>query len=361
MFENSDGPTKSKRRGRWISRFVPNPAVITNHSALTGTPHRGFLRPLTSIMATWGKIPRCLSHYNTTTQRWEIFSGIAQKQVKSTFTLASWNIDYFSALRAERAKLILDRVLEGPNTPDIIFFQEVHREARTSILGDPKVRRAFFTTDAEDETSFTGVKFTTMILLSREGFASGFDSQNGVEGLEGRDQKPLLGRVERVRLPSAYRRDTLSIDVKSATTDTFLRLINVHLDSLPDFWRNRVRQMDMLTNYLREPGCVHGIIAGDFNAVRPEDKKLVDRSKGLLDAWEELHGTAGPNGHTWGVGAELRGGLQSGRLDKVVMMGLTPKDIEVLRPGSIRVSEPGRKFSIPWSDHCGLKCTFAVE
>ena len=243
-------------------------------------------------MATWGKIPRCLFYYNTATQGWEKFPGIVQKQVKQTFTLASWNIDYFSALRAERAKLILDRVLEGPNTPDIIFFQEVHRKARTSILDDPKVRRAFFATDAEDETSFTGVKFTTMTLLSRQGF----DSHNGVEGIEGQDQKPLLGRVERVKLPSAYRRDALSVDaLKSTTTGTFLRLVNVHLDSLPDFWCNRVRQMDVLTNYLREPGCVHGVIAGDFNAVGPEDEKLVDKRKGLLDAWEELHGTAGPN------------------------------------------------------------------
>jgi len=304
-------------------------------------------------MATWGKIPRCLSYYNNTTQGWEIFPRIVQKQAKPTFTLASWNIDYFSALRAERAKLILDRILEGPNIPDIIF-QEVHRKTRASILDDPKVRRGFFATDAEDEASFMGVKFTTMTLLSREGF----DSRRS----EGQDQKPLLGRVERVKLPSAYRRDALSVDVlKSTTTGTFLRLINVHLDSLPDSWRNRVRQMDLLTNYLREPGCVHGIIAGDFNAVAPEDKKLVDKRRGLLDAWEELHGTAGPNGHTWGVGAKLGEGLQSGRLDKVVTMGLTPKDIEVLRPGSIRVSELDREISIPWSDHCGLKCTFAIE
>ena len=311
-------------------------------------------------MVTWGTIPRCLSYYNT--QGWENFPRIVQKQVKPTFTLASWNVDYFSPVPAERAKLILDRVLEGSNAPDIFFFQEVHRKARTSILDDPKVRRAFLATDAEDEASFTGVKFTTMTLLSRDCFASGFDSNKGIECPSGQNQKPLLGRVERVKLPSAYRRDALSVDVlKSITTGTFLRLINVHLDSLPDSWRNRVLQMEVLTNYLREPGCVHGIIAGDFNAVGPEDEKLVDKRKGLLDAWEELHGTAGHNGRTRGIGANRREGLQRGRLDKVVMMGLTPKDIEVLRPGSIRVSELDREISIPWSDHCGLKCTFAIE
>ena len=119
--------------------------------------------------------------------------------------------------------------------------------------------------------------------------------------------------------------------------------------------------MDLLTNYLHEPGCVRGIIAGDFNTVWPEDKKLIDKRKGLLDAWEELHRMAGPNGHTWGVSTKLGEGPQPGRLDKVVMMGLTPKDIEVMHPGSIRVPKPDREISIPWSDHYGLKCTFAIE
>jgi len=57
-------------------------------------------------------------------------------------------MDYFSALQAERAKLILGRVLDGPNSPSIIFFQEVHRRAANSILDDPRVHHAF-----EDETS----------------------------------------------------------------------------------------------------------------------------------------------------------------------------------------------------------------
>ena len=197
-----------------------------------------------------------------------------------------------------------------------------------------------------------------MTLLSREGF----DSRDEVGGPDEQDQKPMLGRVERVKLPSAYRRDALSVDVlKSTTTGTFFRLINVHLDSFPVSWCNRVRQMGILTSYLHEPGCIHGIIAGDFNAVGPEDEKLIDKRKGLLDAWEELHGKAGPNGHTWGVGTKRGEGVQPGRLDKVVMLGLTPKDIEVLRPGSIRVSESDREISIPWSDHYGLRCTFAIE
>ncbi|KAJ7229981.1 Endonuclease/exonuclease/phosphatase [Mycena pura] len=314
-------------------------------------------------MMPWPIIPRCLSYFSTTTQAWEGLGCLRLAQ-KPTFTLASWNIDHFSPLRVERAKFILDRVLEGPNTPDVVFFQEVHREARTSILAHPKVRRAFFASDAEDDAAFAGVTFATMTLLSREGFVSGVDPHNTVDARAGHGVTPLHARVARVKLRSAYRRDALSVDVLTAspTQGTFLRLVNVHLDSLADAWRNRARQMDLLTDYLREPGCAHGIIAGDFNAVVPQDETLVDQSRGLLDAWEELHGAARPDGHTSGVGAELPVGKRlrpARRLDKVVMTGATPKNIQLLRPGSIRVSD--RNISIPWSDHCGLECTFAIE
>jgi tyrosyl-DNA phosphodiesterase 2 len=110
--------------------------------------------------------------------------------------------------------------------------------------------------------------------------------------------------------------------------------------------------MWILAGVLREFGCKGGIIAGDFNAIFPEGHKLVDKHE-LLDAWVALHGSTGPDGATWGVGVELNGGLKAKRLDKVVMLGLKPDEIEVLQPGLI---EPNR----PWSDHCGLRCTFNI-
>jgi tyrosyl-DNA phosphodiesterase 2 len=58
---------------------------------------------------------------------------------------------------------------------------------------------------------------------------------------------------------------------------------------------------------------------------------------------------------------EQRGGLKRGRLDKAVMMGLKAKEMEVLLPGSIEVPRPGENsVEIPWSDHCGLRCTFTI-
>ncbi|CAA7260627.1 unnamed protein product [Cyclocybe aegerita] len=107
-----------------------------------------------------------------------------------------------------------------------------------------------------------------------------------------------------------------------------------------------------LAGLLREPGCSGGIIAGDFNAIHPHDHTLVDQH-GLVDAWVALHGPNG--GATWSVGGvELEDdGHKPGRLDKVVMLGLQPDEIEVLQPGLISAYTP-------WRDHCGLRCTFTV-
>ena len=174
-------------------------------------------------------------------------------------------------------------------------------------------------------------------------------------------EKLMLGRVSRVTLPSKYGRDALCVDIIPPTTPgTIFRLINVHFDSLGDTLHYRAQQMEILADALREPGCGGGIIAGDFNAISPEDDGLVDKNK-PVDAWVALHGREDQDGATWGAGVERRDGLGPGRLDKVAMMGLKAKEMEVLRPGPIEVPRPGEKpVEIPWSDHCGLRCTFTI-
>lgn len=197
-----------------------------------------------------------------------------------------------------------------------------------------------------------------MMLLSSARFASGLESQEEGDGIEG-GEKFILGRASRVSLPPEYKRDALYVDIITSTAPgTVFRLINVHLDSLGDTLRYRAQQMAILANVLREPRC--SVIAGDFNAISPEDDGLVDEN-GLVDAWVAFHGRADPNGATWGVGVERRDGLGPGRLDKVAMIGLNSKEMEVLRPGLIELPRPGEKsVEIPWSDHCGLRCTFTI-
>ena len=200
-----------------------------------------------------------------------------------------------------------------------------------------------------------------MTFLSRARFACGLDLQKEGDGIEG-GAKFMLGRVSRITLPSKYGRDALCVDIIPPTAlSTCFRLINVHLDSLWDTLHYRTQQMEILADVLREPGCGGGIIAGDFNAIRPEDDELVDKNQ-LVDAWVALHGREDPGGATWGVSVERRHGLRPARLDKVAMMGLVAHEMEVLCPGSIEVPRPGKEpVEIPWSDHCGLRCTFTVS
>ena len=326
---------------------------------------------------TTNRLSRTLSIFNYSTRRWAPIPGkntqsqaiqklSATSQNISTSTqslsLISWNIDAFSSRPISRTKLIYSHFLEGMGSPDIIFLQEVTLGVRAALLDDARVRASFLVTDAEDQRSFENVPFATMTLLSRKRFASGLVSQKGGDGTE-RGEDFMLGNVSRIPLPSKYKRDGLCLDIIPSTTPgTVLRLINVHLDSLGHTLPYRAQQMETLANVLHEPGCGGGIIAGDFNAVSHEDDVLVNKN-GLVDAWVALHGRTNTDGAAWGVGVRRRDKLQHGRgrLDKVAMMGLEAKEMEVLLPGSIEVPRPGEKpVELPWSDHCGLKCTFTI-
>jgi tyrosyl-DNA phosphodiesterase 2 len=272
-------------------------------------------------------------------------------------------LDAFSSRPVARAELLLGGILEESKLPDVIFLQEVTSGVRTSILGNPKVREAFLVTDAEDQTSFEGVPFANMTLLSSKRFAFDFGSQEKEDGVES-GEKFMLGPVFRVKLPSKYGRCALSVDIilpsTPSTPSTTCRLVNVHLDSLWDTLPYRTEQMEILANLLREPGCGGGLIAGDFNAISPEDHVLLDKN-GLVDAWVELHGKEGLDGATWGAGVERHDGLGPGRLDKVAILGVEAKDMEILRPGLIEVPKPGEDSDyIPYSDHHGLRLGFTA-
>lgn len=304
---------------------------------------------------------RVLSAFNHAIQRWTAIplrdphDQVTQRPSfyhptnpirKQRLSLTSWNIQASPSGTVARSKAIFDHILKGSKFSDIILLQEVTSEDRQFLLDDPRVRSGFLTTDAEDETSFKGVPFATMTLLSNKRFMSPFHAEED-EG----EGKLLLDSIFRMKLPSRYKRDALCVNIAApAVPRSVLRLFNVHLDSLDSYVR-RSLQMQALAGVLREPGCSGGIIAGDFNAILPEDHKLIDENE-LLDAWMALHGSTRSDGATWDVGVELKNGRKAGRSDKVTMLGLKPDEIEVIQPGLIEAR--------PWSDHCGLRCTFTI-
>ncbi|KDR78178.1 hypothetical protein GALMADRAFT_245212 [Galerina marginata CBS 339.88] len=316
---------------------------------------------------------RSLSAFKRSNRLWSPVSSsrCASSQVThqhaqpSHFSLITQNLDAFSSRPIARAKLLLDDILKESKRPDVIFLQEVTSEVYSAILANPTVRKAFLVADARDQMLFAGVPFENMTLLSRKRFA--FDLEPQKEEEEGRlesGEKFGLGPVSRFKLPSKYGRCALSVDIIPSSTPSapspVYRLINVHLDSLWHTLAYRIKQLEILANLLREPGCAGGLIAGDFNAISPDDHALLEKN-GLLDAWVALHGGDELDGGTWGVGVERRDGLTAGRLDKVAMLGVEAKDMEVMRPRLIEVPKStGDSDYIPCSDHYGLRLSFDV-
>ncbi|KAG6871670.1 hypothetical protein C0995_001613 [Termitomyces sp. Mi166 len=240
----------------------------------------------------------------------------------------------------------------GTHTHEQGSEPKVRSDVRASLLGNPKVREAFLTTDAEDDTSFEDKPFATMTLLSNKRLSSSLDSQGECDGIQGK-KKFMLGPVSCVELPSAFGRDGLCVDIiPPAAPHTVCRLINVHLDSCQRL-ANRTQQLKILANVLREPGCSGGFIAGDLNSISSEEQALVD-DNGLDDAWLALHGNTDPDAPTWSVGRERKIGLKPKRLHKVGMMGLRAEEMEILHPGIIEVPKPGGKSDwLEWTTHQG--------
>ncbi|KAJ4386011.1 hypothetical protein N0V93_008902 [Gnomoniopsis smithogilvyi] len=287
--------------------------------------------------------------------------------------LLTWNIDAFSESHDLRMEGILSevrRMVSHDSGPDIVFFQEVSREALAYLLRNHWVRETWILSEV-DETNWANVSFATVTLLSRFRFGSALNKSGRQPEVNTssisvpNDGVFSLGPVWRVKYPSRYGRDALCCDILWNKATSRIRLINVHLDSLRIEPSKRPRQAAIAASLLRTAGVGRGVIAGDWNPVLDEDKDLV-QANGLVDAWEYLHPEE--NGFTWGLDGK-RSPLPPTRLDKVAILGLTIVDIRVVHPGTVtKVMDAGLKegvgqgrVKVPWSDHSGLVCRFSLE
>lgn len=285
--------------------------------------------------------------------------------------LLTWNIDAFGDRHEARMEGILSKLqqmLAGGNGPDIVFFQEVSRKALTCLLQNAWAREFWISSEA-DETNWADVPFATMTLLSRARFG-------GLYGNPSSNPEPtspptaavsngsfFLGPVWRVKYPSRFNRDALCCDIFWNRT-TRIRLVNVHLDSLPIQPNQRPRQVAIAANLLRTAGVGRGVIAGDWNTVTEEDLTLAQKNS-LVDAWEHLH--PGEDGFTWGLDGK-GDPFPPGRLDRVAVLGIRLVDIRVVHPETLPTSIESAgertagdsKEAVPWSDHSGLVCSFVL-
>ncbi|KAH9918769.1 hypothetical protein B0H21DRAFT_781763 [Amylocystis lapponica] len=280
--------------------------------------------------------------------------GISDKtSAAQLLELVTWNVDSTSAAPEARiAALELQTFRDlGP-----LRYALVSRRALSVLLEMPWVREAWLTSEA-DASRWEGQSFASMTLLSKARFGAGA----GPTG-------ETLGPLWRVKYPSRFGRYALCCDVlilsswssaaalsssPSCLTPTRVRLVNVHLDSLPINPSRRPRQLAVVASYLRAVG--RGLVAGDFNPVMPEDHGLVG-ANGLVDAWEQLMPTS--DGYTWGV--DDKAPFPPSRLDKVVSIGLKAREIQVLEAGVQYSAKPHKEGRLVWSDHAGIRCRFEV-
>lgn len=262
-----------------------------------------------------------------------------------SYNIVSWNVDYSSPFPEQRLSALLSRAFALSPAVDILFLQELSAKAFLRLLDEPEIRQGWFLSDADGALP-AGQAFTTITLLSRARFHS-----------------PNPGPVWRVKYPSRFQRDALCCDIfiplGTESPGVRVRLVNVHLDSLPIQPSFRPQQVSIIAALLRS--AARGVVAGDFNPVLPTDGGLVEEN-GLMDAWVELH--PDDPGFTWGVDGKEP--FPPNRMDKVAMVGLTVEDVEVLSPGYIsaapgRPGDNGGDEMVPCSDHSGLRCSFRLD
>ncbi|KXG47452.1 Endonuclease/exonuclease/phosphatase [Penicillium griseofulvum] len=274
----------------------------------------------------------------------------------SDLVLLTWNIDATSPRTQERVTEIVTFITGLDPKVHVVFLQDVSRPALQQILNDDRIRGSWFSSE-RDDTSWRKQSFATMILVSKARFA--LDSDSGMTNA-------TLGPIWRVKYPSHFDRDALCCDIFAISpkeprpsSTTRIRLVNVHLDSLPMNPSHRPRQISIVSAFLRTAG--RGLVAGDFNPVLKDDATLIEDS-GLMDVWTSLH--SDDPGYTWGVGGEQP--FPPNRLDKVAVLGLSPYSIKTLKPKRLgnldetKSQQTERTEEIPWSDHYALLCSVGL-
>ncbi|GLB40426.1 putative endonuclease/Exonuclease/phosphatase family protein [Lyophyllum shimeji] len=268
-----------------------------------------------------------------------------QSDHPSSLALVTWNIDFQSPHLKERMTAALRHLetyvfkCDDGQEPVAccIMFQEVHKDALPHLLADDWVRRHFVVTPVSAAKwpmqLYGNVTLVSRTIAVTRASIMTFGYSNMGRGAVVVDVKVTTPRADNPR-------------------EMTLRLINTHLESLPQGARMRPQQLAVLASLLRRKEEVRGgVIAGDMNAIGTSDKDL-PQELGLADAW--TFPSEHPSGFTWGFQDSCE--FPPGRLDKILYVERkaykidSPKRIGV---GLKASDETGA--SVAWaSDHYGL-------
>ena len=297
----------------------------------------------------------------------------ATECLPTSLALITWNVDFFMDEAPLRLTAALDYLqlyafpeYEGWQPPPcLILLQEVERDAFPALLSHPWVQAWFMVVPGSPQEGWpqgglhrygTVTLIARSIILASSGYVHFTESRMGRNALV---TDVLLGGTEpRARV---------------------MRVINTHLESLPQGARKRAAQFGVIARLLRsggtEPVFAGGIVCGDMNAIVLSDAMLPEQN-GLLDAWEVQRrrdrrnrrsrwvGLEGEDedgeGVTWGYQPPCE--FPPGRLDKILYTDSDAFEIKGIRRLGVELRMSTPEGRLDWvSDHYGLLCHVEVR
>jgi tyrosyl-DNA phosphodiesterase 2 len=262
----------------------------------------------------------------------------------TSLTLITWNVDFATPEVARRLTAALDYLQyyafpehRGGKPPNcLILLQEIHFNAFDTLLAHPWVQEWFKVVPGDAEDGWPqGAAYGTVTLV----------------------HAPLAKSVCVHYEKSRMGRGALVTDITmggggAEHPGRILRVVNTHLESLPQGTPLRVAQMGVIAEMLKEVG---GIACGDMNAIAPSDATLA-KQNGLSDAWELRRDGEDEEGTTWGYQPRTR--YPPGRLDKILYTESDAFGIKDVRRVAVGLTLNDGDWV---SDHYGLACTVEVK
>ncbi|KAF8149921.1 Endonuclease/exonuclease/phosphatase [Crassisporium funariophilum] len=274
----------------------------------------------------------------------------------SQVRIITWNVDFDSPHPEERLTACLRHIEEevlqckegqAPE-PCCILLQEVLGDTIPHLLRDEWVRRWFVVTPFTKDKWPQPAMYGNITLVARSlNIAECHILHYGSTSM----QRTALC----VKIKLSYPATSSGHNIRDKA---IISIVNTHLESLPEGEVWRPAQLEMCARFLKLEGVQGGVIAGDMNAISPEDA-TIGKDNGLRDAWKK--GSTVDAGKTWGYQGKNNGGLfPCGRLDKVFYLpGMAYKVDEPKRIGvGLKVKEGSNEV---WaSDHYGLDTTLRM-
>ena len=271
----------------------------------------------------------------------------------SSFRIVTWNISFDTPNERTRMITALDHLRDEilrcpdgqPHPRCVILLQEANPTSLQALLEHSWVREHFLIAPVKS-SAWPMSAYGNATLVSRD------IPVTSAQLVDFGPYDSVMGRhalIVDLRLHTQPKPGDQTGEEPPSPREVTVRIANVHLESLPMGVSFRPLQLKTTARLLRGNGIYAGIVAGDMNAIMPNDADIHQDAL-LLDAWPD--GDEDESGFTWGY--QPRSKFPSGRLDKILYT--SKQRCEVERPQRVGVGLKTRAKH--WvSDHYGLVTT----